>query len=102
MPRLTISLSQGMYNRLSSLAIQCDVSLSNIVNKLVQIGMQHLGEEEIKSHNLAEKHCQQLIIQINALLKNVSAEILQFKQEDFEMLREASAIKYNELLNNRS
>ena len=69
MPRLTISLSQVMHNRLSSLSMQYDASLSNIVNKLVQIGMQHLGAEEIKLPNHVEDHCQQLIIQINALLK---------------------------------
>lgn len=97
MPRLTISLSQGMYNRLSSLAIQHDVSLSNIVNKLVQIGMQHLGEDIIKSHHHAEEHCQQLIIQMNALIRNLSVDILKFNQADFEQLRKAALSKYNEL-----
>ncbi|MDF1758597.1 MAG: hypothetical protein P1U74_09925 [Legionellaceae bacterium] len=97
MPRLTISLSQGMYNRLSSLAIQHDVSLSNIVNKLVQIGMQHLGGDMVKSHHYAEEHCLQLIIQMNALIKNLSVDILKFNQDDFEQLRRAAIVKYNEL-----
>jgi hypothetical protein len=98
MPRLTISLSQGMHNRLSSLSIQHDASLSNIVNKLLQIGMCHLGERTDESCNNIEEHCQQLIIQMNALLKNVSVEILQFEQKDFEQLKRASMVKYNDLV----
>ena len=97
MPRLTISLSQIMHNRLSSLSTQHDDSLSNTINKLLQIGMMHLNEDINKSSNYVEVHCQQLIIQMNALLKNISVEILKFKQEDFEHLRKATMVKYNEL-----
>ena len=47
--------------------------------------------------NEVEQHCHQLIIQMNALLKSLSAETLKFKQEDCEKLRQAAVVKYNEL-----
>ena len=45
-----------------------------------------------------KKHCQQLIIQMHALIKNLSAEILKFNQEDFDRLRQVAASKYNGLI----
>lgn len=41
-----------------------------------------------------------MIIQINALIKKLSAEILKFDQKDFEQLREVTIIKYNEITTN--
>ena len=98
MPRLTISLPQAMHNRLSSLSVQQKESLSNIINSLLQVGMHHFNEEPFNTHTAAEKHCQQLIIQMNALIKNLSSEILKFNQDDFEQLRKAALSKYNELI----
>lgn len=98
MPRLTISLPKAMHNRLSLLSVQQNDSLSQIVNQLLQIGMQHLDADRTSTTNRLEQHCQQLIIQMNALVKNMSAEILKFNQEDFEQLREAAIGKYHELL----
>ena len=86
-----------MYNRLSSLSVQQNESLSNIINQLVQTGMQKSYEEPY-NHQLIEQHCQQLIIQMNALIKNISVKLLQFNQEDFEQLRLATLGKYNELV----
>jgi uncharacterized protein YcfL len=51
---------------------------------------------------IVEVHCQQLIIQMNALIKNLSAEILKFNQNDFDNLRKAALSKYNELTNSES
>lgn len=98
MPRLTISLSQTMHNRLSSLSTQHDNSLSNTINKLLRIGMMHLSEDINKPSHHAEVHCQQLIIQMNALLKNISVEILKFKQDDFDKLKQSSIARYNEII----
>ena len=50
-----------------------------------------------KNNNEVEQHCQHLIIQMNALIKNLSAELLKFNQEDFEKLRQAAVLKYDEL-----
>lgn len=97
MPRLTISLPQTMHNRLSSLSVQHNDSLSNIINKLLQVGMYHFDEEQSNESPAVEKHCQQLIIQMNALVKNISVQILKFNHDDFEQLRQAAASKYNEL-----
>ena len=97
MPRLTISLPQVMHNRLSSLSVQQNESLSSIINNLLQVGMHHFNKEPFKTPPAVEKHCQQLIIQINALIKNLSSEILKFNQNDFDQLRQAAIVKYNEL-----
>ena len=100
MPRLTITLPDSLYNRLSSLAVQHDNSMSSIINHLIGIGMSHLGREPQQPANSERpvvQHCHQLVIQMNALIKNLSAEILKFNQDDFEKLRQAAEGKYNEL-----
>lgn len=102
MPRLTISLPNNIYNRLSSLAMQYDDSMSNIINRMIQLGMIGLDDEHHKMNgknkaNEVDSHCHQLIIQMNAMIKNLSAETLKFNAEDFEKLRQASLLKYNEL-----
>ncbi len=96
MPRLTITLTNNIYNRIILLSDKQNNSLSNVINKLIQIGMYHLDEENNKTTDI-EKHCQQLIIQINTLTKSMSAKILNFSQEDFECLQRASIEKYNNL-----
>lgn len=98
MPRLTISLSQPMHNHLSALAAQQDnASLSQVVNQLLQLGLRSINDSEAIVAKPVEQHCQQLIMQMNALIKNLSVEILKFNQDDFEQLRQAAMAKYNEL-----
>ena len=98
MPRLTISLSQPMHNHLSALAAQQDnASLSQVVNQLLQLGIRSLNDSEPTITTPVEQHCQQLIMQMNALIKNLSVEVLKFNQNDFEQLRQAAMAKYNEL-----
>jgi len=63
--------------------------------------MHYMDEHQSKKDKVdrqVEQHCHQLIIQMNALIKNMSAEILKFNQEDFEQLRQATLVKYNELM----
>lgn len=97
MSRLTISLPDNLHNRISSLAIQHDDSMSSIINRLIHVGLQHWYEGQQKSNQLVEQHCQQLIIQMNALIKNMSVELLKFNQEDFEQLQKAAVGKFAEL-----
>lgn len=100
MPRLTISIPSATHNRISALSIQKNESLSNIINQLIQIGMYHLNEKRSTPEKPIEEHCQQLIMQMNVLVKNLSAEILKFDHSDFEQLRRATTVKYNEITTN--
>ena len=106
MPRLTISLPQTTYNRLSSLAVQSEESMSNMINQLIALGMHHMGDDNrenlLQQNKQVEEHCHYLIIQMNALIKNLSAEMLKFNQADFERLWQATAVKYRELSKTRS
>jgi hypothetical protein len=106
MPRLTISLPSMMYNRISSLSVQENDSMSGIVNRLIEIGLYQLSEVSSQKNNRhineAEQYCQQLIIQMNALVKNVSSAVLKYDQDDFEKLRQMSLQKYNELISAQS
>ncbi|KTD47807.1 hypothetical protein [Legionella quateirensis] len=101
MSRLTVSLPDNLHNRISSLATKNNESMSNIINQLIHIGMHHWNEAQqkntIKPNQTVEQHCQQLIIQMNALIKNMSVELLKFNQEDFEQLQQAAVGKFNEL-----
>ena len=96
MPRLTISLPKSVYDRLSLIASENNDSMSSAINRLVSLGM-HYAEADYQ-HSQIEQHCHHLIIQMNALIKNMSAEMLKFSQEDFEELRRAASLKYNEIL----
>ncbi len=101
MPRLTITLPKTVYNRLSVLSMQSNDSMSSFINRLIGVGMCCMTDDyQSKQNNseVVEQHCQHLIIQMNALIKNMSSEMLKFNQEDFEKLRQAAVIKYNELI----
>ncbi len=101
MPRLTISLPKTLYTRLSSIAVQSNDSLSGVINQLIMLGMHSMGangdNQATKELPNVEQHCHHLIIQMNALIKNLSAEMLKFNQEDFERLWQAASEKYMEL-----
>lgn len=101
MPRLTITLPKAVYNRLGSIAMQSNDSMSAIINHFIGVGMNSMDNTQPskpKFANQAEQHCQQLIIQMNALIKNMSAEMLKFNQDDFDKLKQVAAVKYSELL----
>lgn len=99
MTRLTISLPENIHQRISNLAIKNNDSMSCIINRLIQVGLHHWFENNatISPVTTTERHCHQLIIQMNALIKNMSIELLKFTQEDFEQLHAAAVNKYNEL-----
>lgn len=73
--------------------------MSSIINRLINLGMMSLDSGDIATmpSTPIDQHCQQLIIQMNALIKNMSAEMLKFNKEDFEGLRQAALDKYHEL-----
>jgi hypothetical protein len=99
MSRLTISLPDNLYNRIAALAMQREDSMSAMVNQLIQVGLQHwyANPQDNPATTHAEQHCQQLIIQMNALMKSMSVELLKFKADDFDKLQQAAATKLNEL-----
>ncbi|HAT3977571.1 TPA: hypothetical protein GDD45_15165 [Legionella pneumophila] len=67
----------------------------------MQVGLHHWFKNDgnFKANPAVEKYCHQLIIQMNALIKNMSVELLKLDREDFEKLQQAATIKYNELKN---
>lgn len=101
MSRLSVTLPDNLHNRILSLATKNNDSMSNIINQLIHVGLHHWNEAQskntIKPNQVVEQHCQQLIIQMNALIKNMSVELLKFNQEDFEHLQQAAVGKFNEL-----
>ncbi|KTC83703.1 hypothetical protein [Legionella brunensis] len=102
MSRLTISLPDNLHQHLSALAINNNESMSNLINRLIRIGLQHWfkNEDNSRENPAVEQYCHQLIIQMNALIKNMSVEMLKLDKEDLEKLQQAAAIKYSELSNN--
>ena len=98
MIRLTISLPKAVHQHVAMLAIENNVSLSKIVNQLVMIGINHWNFKP--ENNQLDQHCQQLIIQMNVLIKNLAVEILKFNQNDFDQLRQVSLVKFYELRKN--
>lgn len=100
MARLTISISENLYNRISGIAAQSNQSMSSIINQLLLVGIKKL-EESDKEKTPIDAHCQQLTLQMNVLIKKMSEKLLDLSLEDFLELRNASVKKYEELSNAR-
>jgi len=73
--------------------------MSNVVNQLIQVGLHQWFSDAstLKENTPIEKHCHQLIIQMNALVKNISVELLKLDKDDFERLQQAAHHKYVEI-----
>lgn len=96
MSRLTITLPDVIHNRISLIANESNESMSTIINKLIVFGLNY-DKTDTDNNSLVDEHCQLLMIQMNALIKNLSAKTLDYKKEDFESLHKASIKKLEEL-----
>ncbi len=96
MTRLTITIPNPLYARLSVMATQNKESISGLINEFIIAGMQK-ADKTNEEKSLVEEHCQQLTIQMNVLLKKISEKILDLTKEDFNELRAASIEKYSQL-----
>jgi hypothetical protein len=96
MSRLTITIPDVVHNRISILANEANESMSTIINKLIVFGLNYDGNP-LANNSIVEEHCQQLIIQMNVLLKNLSAKMLQFEHSDFDKIYAASLKKIQDL-----
>jgi len=97
MPRLTISISENLYQRLRLSALEKNESLSQVINELVIRGDQGC-DERITHPSAADQHCQQLIMQMNVLIKNLASEVLKFESSDFEALMSKVVKRHQDLL----
>lgn len=102
MPRLTITLPKDIYEKIKAISGDQDESMSYTIAKMTELGL--LVTENQKKNNGAKKlseveeHCFKLIIQVNAIIKNMAAKNLDFTQEEFDKLRDSSILKFNELM----
>jgi hypothetical protein len=96
MTRLTITIPNPLYARLSVMATQNKESISSLINEFIIAGMQNVDKTS-KEKSLVEEHCQQLTIQMNVLVKKLSEKILDLTKDDFNELRVASIEKYSQL-----
>ena len=99
MTRLTITIPNPLYARLSVMATQNKESISSLINEFIIAGMQKVDTTN-EEKSLVEEHCQQLTIQMNVLLKKLSEKMLDLTKEDFLELRKTSIDKHNQLKNN--
>lgn len=96
MPRLTITLPTSVHSRVSSIATEQGGSMSNIINQLVGIGLNQLTclAKESDTHcSPVEEHCYQLVMQMNAIIKQISIEVLKLDQDDLDVLRQSAEVK---------
>jgi len=96
MTRLTITIPNPLYARLSVMATQNKDSISSLINEFIITGMQN-ADNANQEKSIVEEHCHQLTIQMNVLLKKLSEKILDLTKEDFNELRAASIEKYRQL-----
>ncbi|CZP44431.1 hypothetical protein [Legionella pneumophila] len=103
MPRVTVSLPKDLYEKLVNYAGDNDDSLSYTIAKMSEIGLMVTeNKDEVKSpedrFSTIEKHCFKLVIQMNALLKNMASSQLQYSQDEFKKLQDLTNDKYQELM----
>lgn len=101
MPRLSITLPKDVYQKVMILSNENDDSLSATIARMTDLGLSYYQNSKTESSvNLAsvEEHCYKLIIQVNAIIKSLAAEKLGYTQTDFDKLRDASILKFNDLI----
>lgn len=103
MPRVTITIPNDLHGKLLKYAGNNDDSLSYTIVKMAEIGIM-VTENQQKSKNPEdrfsdiERHCFKLMIQMNALLKNLAKRQLEYGDEEFKKLLDLSVLKYQELM----
>lgn len=102
MPRLSITLPKDLYEKISSISGDNDESMSYTIAKMTELGLlvkesQENGKGK-KNISDAEEHCLKLIIQMNAIIKNIAAKTLEYTQKDFDELRDSAVSKFNEIV----
>ena len=102
MPRLSITLPDTLYKKITELSADNKESLSNIIIKMTELGLsvseKKLNNNATLNFSEVEAHCYKLTIQMNAIIKNLAAEKLGYSQIEFEKLRDLSINKFNELI----
>ncbi|PJE06866.1 MAG: hypothetical protein CK430_14620 [Legionella sp.] len=96
-------MPEKLREKLASYGQENDISLSAAITKMSEIGLM-VSEKQGKSTSLEdkftdiEKHCFKLMIQMNALLKNLATKELEYGQEEFKKLMDLSINKYQQLM----
>ena len=101
MPRLSITLPKDLYDKVVAISGDNDESMSYTIAKMTELGLlvtENQKKNKAKSLSDIEEHCYKLTIQMNAIIKNIAAKQMDFKQEDFDKLRDAAILKYNDLI----
>jgi len=102
MPRLSITLPKDIYDKVLAISGSNDESLSYTIAKMTELGLLVTENQKKNKTDKAlpdvEDHCYKLIIQMNAIIKNMAAKQLDFTQEDFDALRDSAIIKFNDLV----
>lgn len=104
MARITITLPKGTHEKLQKHAEENDVSLSQTIAKMAEIGLmvtERRAESKDPENQFSEieKHCFKLIIQMNGLLKNIAQKQLDYGSDEFKKLVDMSLDRYHQLMN---
>ncbi len=92
-----------LQEKLAAYAQDNDISLSAAITKMAEIGLL-VTEKQGNPTSLEdkftdiEKHCFKLMIQMNALLKNMATKELEYGQDEFKKLMDLSINKYHQLM----
>ena len=102
MHRMTTKFSDDIYNKLTQYAEANGLSMSNAIAKLTEMGLlvaQYQEQNQSKvTLNPVEEHCYKLIMQMNALLKNIAKSQLEMSDETLDLIRDASEKRLQILL----
>ena len=103
MPRVTIHLPNNLHNTLNAMVEKNDDSLSSTIAKMAELGTLVTENQRNKKSpedrfSDIEKYCFKLMIQMGALVKNLSIKELGYGNDEFKKLNDACISKYRELL----
>lgn len=83
MPRLSITLPKDLYDKVVAISGDNDESMSYTIAKMTELGLlvtENQKKNKAKTLSDIEEHCYKLTIQMNAIIKNIAAKQLDFKQ----------------------
>lgn len=101
MPRLTISIPNDLYDKITKSAEKNDESLSSVIVKMTELGFlvsKSSGKKSPSGLTEIEDHCSKLIIQMNAIVKEMAEKNLDYDQKKFGLLRDKTVERFNEII----
>ena len=101
MPRVSVTLPKDVYEKISKYSELNDESISNVVAKMAELGFMVKQNQDNKSGSgmsEIDEHCSKLMIQMNALVKEMAEKKLGYDKKMFDDIRDKAVDRFNDIV----